>query len=113
MVRPNFTEEARSSEKHHVTDRHRGYTLFDEELTYARFNRLLIKGAEIRSTKLSEEYDFRQLIAAQEVIPLFAITPKDEIRVFVSGGEMVPEAGWTVLSLETQIEDASDPAQSP
>ena len=95
------SEEAQVSEKHRFATQHRGYILFDSKLTFSKFASLLSSGAEIHCTKLSDEYNFQQFKdrSFDKAIPLFAISPKGRIQVFVDAGEFVPEAGWTLISL--------------
>jgi hypothetical protein len=95
--------EASVSEKHKITTEQRGYILFGEEMTYSRLASLLSQGAEIRSTKLSEEFDFDDFLIEKgsEAEPLFAINPKGRLYVFVVEEELHPEAGWTLISLYT------------
>ncbi|GAB1266312.1 sodium:proton antiporter [Aurantivibrio infirmus] len=88
-------------ERHQAASEHRGYTLFDKELTFSKFASLLSKDVEIRTTKLSEEFSFSQLLenADDLLIPLFAIGPNGWIQIFVENGEFVPGPGWSVISL--------------
>lgn len=98
--------EANVSEKHQLATEQRGYILFSRDLTYSKFASLLSQGAEIRSTKLSDEFDFQDFLnkKGSEVIPLFAISPKGRLYVFVEGEELQPEAGWMLVSLYTKPE---------
>lgn len=92
-----------ANEKHKVASHHRGYVLFDHEITYAKLASLFSKDAEIRSTPLTVNFSFEEYKKkhAKSAIPLFAIDPHDNIQVFVADGKLRPEAGWTVLSLVT------------
>ena len=93
--------EATSSEKHQAGSQHKVFTLFSEEITYSTMANMIHQGAEIRSTKLTDEFGFDDYIAKNEgkISPLFAINSKGKIGVFVAEGEMKPEAGWTIMSL--------------
>jgi NhaP-type Na+/H+ or K+/H+ antiporter len=95
-----------TSEKHQIAAQHRGYTLFGEDVTYSKLASLISTGAEVRKTKLTEEFDFERYLQANasEAIPLFAIGPKGQTEAFVAGGKFVPGQGWVVLSL---IKEAS------
>ncbi|PLW84352.1 sodium:proton antiporter [Kineobactrum sediminis] len=95
------TTETDIAEKHKLGTEHRGYILFDKDMSYVKFASLLSHGWEIRSTKLTEEFDFTSLLQLHEgrVIPLFAISPKDRLEVFVDEGMLEPGPGWQVLSL--------------
>jgi NhaP-type Na+/H+ or K+/H+ antiporter len=93
--------ETDKAEKHKLGSQHRGHTLFDKDMSYSKLASLLSKGWEIRVTKLSEEFDFTNLVQWHDgkVVPLFAISPKGRLEVFVDEGELDPKPGWQVLSL--------------
>lgn len=94
------SQDKRGSDKHQVGLEHRGYTLFSEDMTYSKFASQLARGHEIRSTRLSDEFDFSAYRARYpECVPLFAMDHKGQLEAFVSGGSMRPVAGWTVISL--------------
>ncbi|MBL4611432.1 cation:proton antiporter [Halopseudomonas sp.] len=95
------TTETDKAEKHKLGTEHRGHTLFDKGMSYSKLASLLSQGWEIRTTKLSEEFDFTHLAQLHEgkVVPLFAISPKGRLEVFVDEGVLDPKPGWQVLSL--------------
>jgi NhaP-type Na+/H+ or K+/H+ antiporter len=98
---------ADTDEKHGVAKSHRGGILFDNELTYGKLASALSKGAEIRQTKLSEEFDFEAYINTEgrRVWPLFAIDGRDRIHVFTTGEKPKPQSGWQMISLIRDDED--------
>ncbi len=101
-------EDANVSEKHKLgAEEERGYILFDRDLTFSKFASLLSKGAEIRSTTLSEEFDFEEYkkVNGADVVPLFALSPKGKLQVFVDDGGFKPVSGWQVISLYGQAEE--------
>lgn len=79
----------------------RGYVLFGADITYTKLSSLLAQGAEIRATTLTESFDFDAYRKAHgaESIPLFAVDPRRRLQVFVAGGRLKPEPGWTVIGL--------------
>lgn len=89
------------SEKHTHSTRHRGYQLFGEEITYGQIASLLRQGAEIKSTQLSDEYDYEAYISnrTEQLIPLFASDQRGRLHIFTSEKEITPEPGWSVISL--------------
>jgi hypothetical protein len=93
--------ETDTAEKHKLGSQHRGHTLFDKDMSYSKLASLLSKGWEIRVTKLSEEFDFTNLAQWHDgkVVPLFALSPKGRLEVFVDEGKLDPKPGWQVLSL--------------
>ncbi|GGD06587.1 cation:proton antiporter [Halopseudomonas salina] len=109
------TTETDTAEKHKLGTEHRGHTLFDKGMSYSKLASLLSKGWEIRTTKLSEEFDFTNLAQLHEgkVVPLFAISPKGRLEVFVDEGTLDPKPGWQVLSLTPpKNEEAKKVAQT-
>ncbi len=89
------------SEKHRISFGHHGLVLFNKYLTYSRFAQLLREGAEIKKTKLTEEFDFDDYISrkAGKSIALFAMTNKQRIEIFTEGHRLKPEPGWTIFGL--------------
>lgn len=106
------TTNSMMEERHKAASEHRGYTLFDDELTFGKFASLLSKDVEVRTTKLSDEFNYEQLLDKGDdlLIPLFAIGPNGWIQIFVEGGEFSPSSGWSVISLCSQKEKR--PAES-
>ena len=95
------TREKRVAEQHRISTRHRGYQLFGEEITHGELANLFRNDAEIRSTQLSDEFDFEsyQQKYRGKSIPLFAIDTKEKLQFFVADGKMKPESGWKIVSL--------------
>jgi hypothetical protein len=89
------------SEKHTHSTRNRGYQLFSEEITYGQIASLLRQGAEIKSTQLSDEYDYEAYITnrTEQLIPLFAIDQRKRLHIFTAEKEITPGSGWTIMSL--------------
>lgn len=90
-----------STEKHQISANHRGHTLFNDDITYGKLAGLLSRGAEVRKTKLTAEFGLEQYLAQGEgqITPLFALTPKGRLHIFVQGGTLKLEPGWTLVSL--------------
>jgi len=91
-----------ASEKQVIASKHKGHTLFNNDLSFSKFASLLSQEAKTRVTTLSETFSFNDLINQQQnkLYPLFAIDNKDRIHVFCDDREITPEAGWSVISLE-------------
>lgn len=95
-------------ERHQASDRHRGATPFGDKVNYALLASRVAQGAQVRSTRLSEQYAFEQFMADNpETIPLFTIDPRGRLHVFGSESTPVPGADWNVLSLAPQGPAAS------
>lgn len=98
-----------------VTAERSGRTLFGMDITYARLRSLLGEGAGIHSTTLSDNFSYDDFVArfGDEAIPLFAITPRENLRVFTAEDSIKPGSGWTLLYLssteeEPETQDASE-----
>ncbi len=89
------------AEKHTHSARNRGYQLFSKEITYGQIASLLRQGAEIKSTQLSDEYDYAAYISnrVEQLIPLFALDQRKRLQIFTAEKEITPGSGWTVMSL--------------
>lgn len=93
--------DAKSSDKHRIAAGHQGHVLFNRLLTFGHLKQLIDNGAEIKNTKLSTEFGYQQFLDRNKgkAIPLFAISPKGRVDVFVENGKVKPEPGWSILSL--------------
>ncbi|MGV1098038.1 cation:proton antiporter [Thiovibrio sp. JS02] len=86
--------------------------LFGPEVTFAGLATALTQeGWAVRGTTLGENFDFAayQRRYGQGVIPLFAVTPKGRIEVFTVEDRLIPQPGWTVISLVAGPERPPDP----
>lgn len=103
-------------DKHEVARQHRGATLFSAEMSYARLASLISRGAVIRKTGLSEEFDFDAYrnVAGRQLWPLFAVDSRDRIHVFTAERQPEPKPGWSVFSLihEQEQNEKTEPAAS-
>lgn len=90
-----------TSEKHSLSTRHRGHQLFSNDITYGQIASLLRQGAEIKSTQLSDEYDYDAYIKnrTEQLIPLFAIDDRERLEIFTADKDISPKSGWSVISL--------------
>lgn len=96
----NSSAEARASSKHQVSELHRGQVLIDENFTYSRFSNELKKGAKLKTTTLSDEFTFDDLMKQQVgQLPIFAVDKKNALIFFTSGNEVNPKAGWKITSI--------------
>lgn len=93
---------ADGSYKHSVSHEHRGRILFGKDITYSTLSSLFAKGAQIKNTTLTEEFDFQAWSMHEnnfENIPLFAIDTKEQLHWFADDAELVPKSGWHLFSL--------------
>ena len=79
------TRDQMITDKHKISNRHRGQLLFGEEITHGILANWIRNGAEIRSTQLSEEFDFASYLErnGEDCIPLFSIDEKGRLHPFV------------------------------
>lgn len=93
--------ETRRSDKHRVSDQHRGRSLGQNLLSYPQVAGLLARGAEVRSTLLSENFgwDDYQALHGDRANLLFARDPNDWLHVATPEQPLKPTSGWTLISL--------------
>lgn len=105
-------QESRRSEKHRVSDRHRGRLLGQSALTYPQVAGLIARGAEIRSTLLSDNFNWAEYQAqhGNRAFLLFARDPNGRLHIASPDHPLAPVTGWTVISL---VEEASENTTSP
>ncbi len=83
--------------------------LFAEDMTFAKLNGMLSKGASIKTTRLTSDFgfeDYRAEKQQQQFVPLYAISPAGELQVFTSSHAPKCTDGWQVASLV--LENAPD-----
>ena len=95
------TREKLIPDKHRISTRHRGNQLFGENVSYGTIANWLREGAELRRTRLSEEFNFEKYMETNtdRCIPLFAIDDKKYLHIFTVEKPLVPQEEWTVISL--------------
>ncbi|MEJ2479478.1 MAG: sodium:proton antiporter, partial [Acidihalobacter sp.] len=96
--------------KHGASAEFRGRPLFGKGVSYRKFSSLLKQGAEIRTATLTEQFDFTAWREAQgkRSIPLFAITPRGDLRVFTADTQIKPGPGFVLLALSPPDAEDSD-----
>ena len=74
---------------------------WEHSVSYASLAKMLNSGAEVRTTRLSETFDYDDFVRRhwKRAVPLFALTPKGRLRVFVAGEELEPGPGWRLVAL--------------
>ncbi|MBI1424790.1 MAG: sodium:proton antiporter [Gammaproteobacteria bacterium] len=90
-----------------------GHLAFGEDVSFKKLSAMLGEGAEIRSTKLSEEFGFDEYYKKYfRAVPLFAITPRGKLLVYTAERELNPAVGWTIISLIPPAEQTTPPADN-
>jgi hypothetical protein len=85
--------------------------LFGDGVTHARFREMLSRGWRVKSTQLTDNYDWPMFIEhnGHDAVLLFAIDTNGTLRVASSRQEIEPKPGWTVLVLVSPDAPASPP----
>jgi len=109
------TSENDSSEKHMVSSDLRGYVIFGETVTYSKLASLIAQDAEVKSTKLTETFTYKDYLNqyGKRATTLFALTPKGKLELFVEGHKMKPIDGWTIISLIEPEPESKEKAAKP
>jgi NhaP-type Na+/H+ or K+/H+ antiporter len=86
-----------------------GRILFKEEATLERLQALIEEGYQIKVTKLTEEYGFKEAMEQQagDAIPLFAVSKDKVIYPFAEDRTFKAGPGWQVASLVKPAAEAS------
>ncbi len=95
------SQEAKRTDKHRSSDEHRGRPLGQRPLTYAQFASLLSRGAEMRTTLLTDNFGWNeyQALHGESAVLLFARDPNGRMHVATPQTTLTPGTGWTLLSL--------------
>lgn len=102
------THDNQDATQHRASVIRAGSKLFTSDLGYWKLSSLLAQGGAIHRTTLTETYDYRQYTNKHKglAIPLFAINPKGYAQPFTPDNQLIPSAGWAVLSLfPKEVED--------
>ncbi|MGF6492491.1 NhaP-type Na+/H+ or K+/H+ antiporter [Luteibacter sp. 621] len=75
--------------------------LFAEDMTHSRFDDLLREGWRIKSTRLSETFDWSRFTEqyGENVVPLFGVEARGDLRIATGQRPLEPKPGWTVIAL--------------
>ena len=79
----------------------RANELFAKDVTWTKLASLVGQGAQVRSTGLTESFDFEAFRESQDkqAVNLFALDGEGKLRVFSADLELEPAPGWTIISL--------------
>ncbi|MGO2507842.1 MAG: cation:proton antiporter [Vibrio hibernica] len=89
-------------EKHQVVEDKHGRTLFGEDVSYKKLASLINQGAEVKHTKLTEEFkweDYVMKYSDGHRLSLFTVDPKGDIHILSNDSTHKTAEGWTVVSL--------------
>lgn len=79
----------------------RGHWLFDENANYNALSHQLATGATIKTTRLSEQFDYDAFQAYYQysALPLFVITSSGDLLVWTADQPLAPTPGQRIVSL--------------
>ncbi len=99
MIRSKPQEKV--SQRSRMSAQRQGKMLFGSKVTYAYLASVLSQGAKIRTTKLTEQFEFDAFLEKhkQLAVPLFAIDPREKFHVFCEEQQIEPKAGWSIVYL--------------
>ncbi len=102
-----------TEEKHLPAEGMRGRRLFGDDISLSKLLSLMSRGAEIKTTSLSENFSFDDFLkhAKGRRIPLVAWNDKGKLVAFTAGDKWQPGAGWTIASLCLDDEPAQKSAE--
>lgn len=94
-------EGEKEGDKRTVSRHLRGRLLFGPDLTYGHLSRLFDGGATIKTTSLTEEFDYDDFQAhrASKTIPLFLISQNGNLTVFTMDNPPKPQPGQKLISI--------------
>ncbi|MBQ53668.1 MULTISPECIES: cation:proton antiporter [Pseudomonas] len=105
--------ESRRSDKHRSSDGVRGRCLGSEPLSFPQFASRLSKGAEIRTTTLTEAFGWSeyQKLYGDKAVVILARDPKGWIHVATQPLDFAPGPDWSLIALiEEEPADAAPAA---
>jgi len=93
-----------------------GRDAFGEDASFTELTRRLIRGAELRTTRLTEAFglnEYRERYA-ERAVPLFALDPKGRVEVFATGAKFEPGPEWSVIGLvDAGVEEPEIEGEAP
>ncbi|WP_370294061.1 cation:proton antiporter [Thalassolituus sp.] len=97
------TSDTRLADKHLDGEVHRGQHLFGADMTFSKFSSMLAQGAEVHSTRLTDEYGYGDFVESngKAAIPLFGIAPDGKVHTCAIDRKFEPQSGWKIISLFT------------
>ncbi|MDO6461463.1 sodium:proton antiporter [Granulosicoccaceae sp. 1_MG-2023] len=106
------SQDKKQSEKMTAGESYRGQILFGEEITQQKLASLLSQGWSVKTTPLSAEFTFDDYLLQYrtDAVPLFAITGRGRLVLFVADARIQPRDGWKIIALvkPDQSQDSPD-----
>lgn len=95
------------SDKNKTAEGFQSPWLFSDKISFGQLSGLLTRGAVIRTTRLSNDFDFEAYKAEkanmkQKFLPLYAISPQGALWIYSSREEPKLTSGWKLAALVSQ-----------
>lgn len=99
-------EERDDADRVRIVHSYRTARLFGEQVTLNRLQERLDQGHAIHATPLTTNFDFAAFRNkwGEQAILLFALDPKNLLRVFSTRETLQPGPGWILISLLPPVE---------
>jgi CPA1 family monovalent cation:H+ antiporter len=96
-----------SGKRMSVSQHLRGRLLFHEELNHDALEERFASGAQIKKTKLTDEFSYQDFRAryGEPAIVLFVIDEAKKLRICTAAQTVAPKAGQTIVALVAPISD--------
>jgi NhaP-type Na+/H+ or K+/H+ antiporter len=77
-----------------------GHLAFGEEVSFKNLTAMQEGGAEVRSTRLTEEFSLEAYNKRYtNAVPLFAISPRGKLHIYTDDSDIKPDVGWAIISM--------------
>lgn len=102
--------EKNKSEKHRISSRLKGEPLFAEDMTFSKLSSLFGSGAEIRTTRLTDEFTMENFLESKDpdTVLLFAISENGRLKDCTADQAPTPQSGWVILSLASAVKSVQN-----
>jgi NhaP-type Na+/H+ or K+/H+ antiporter len=93
--------------KHIIAEQLKGTQLFQSGLTFHRLSTLIEAGAMIKSTQLTDNFNYQDFLTKNKntTLPLFAIDLKTQVHFFTTDAQPELKSGWHIISLNLPLEN--------
>ena len=93
--------EGGGSPRSRLSLRLRGRILFGAEWSYSNLANLFARGASVKVTCLTAEFDYDAFFAyyGDAILPLFLVGPAERLQAFTEGSQLRPRAGQCLISV--------------
>lgn len=100
------------NDKHNVAQEYHGLPFLGGDVSYKKLASLINQGAEIKHTKLSDEFTYANYLQEHKdryVLPLFLVNSKGRVKMCYDLAAFDPQTGDTVVALMTGKKSTTQP----